>query len=207
MSIDVEPLRQRVVRLLISPTVRRINFSIMTRRIQGSGFAQIAVRLDPMLRGRNRLDVTVATQAANVGASYRTNVNHFSFPRANFGTTPAEQMTIVHEATHALLDFTRSTNRAIDDEAAAYIAGAMFMRYSMQDPTLGQTQGVFAAAGAIANAMIPNPAAPLGGIRGWDDEPPAPLLARLRQAVVGSPTYTFLNAHRDVRYVNAGVPR
>lgn len=194
---------------MISPAVRRLNFSVMGHVITGQNFGQVAVRLDPMSHSRNRLTVAVGALPAHAGAMYIPARNRFVFANANVGNSAPDRMAIVHEATHAVLDLHSSRNSAIDDEATAYIAGALYQQFMNEVTWSASSPRVFVAAAAIAQAMYPiRPGTP-GGLTllPYSDSPPAPLLAALRAAIIASPAYVHLNRHREMHYGNDGIPR
>jgi hypothetical protein len=72
-------------------------------------------------------------------ARYSADLNAMMFSREDYGSKKVkEEFTIVHEATHAIFDlFANSTNErtlAIDDEAAAVLAEALYIRLCDKPP-------------------------------------------------------------------------
>jgi hypothetical protein len=68
-----------------------------------------------------------------IEAEYQTTPNAMVFLRADYGGTPAEEQTIVHEAVHAALDLSVKRGKlvtlSIEDEAAATLASAFYIKY------------------------------------------------------------------------------
>src|SRR4030095_10804716 len=72
-------------------------------------------------------------------ARYDIDANTMLFSREDFGTSKvSEEITIVHEATHAIFDlFAKSKDDrtlSIDDESAAVLASALYIRLCDKNP-------------------------------------------------------------------------
>src|SRR5262249_21293560 len=110
----------------------------------------------------------------NADATYDPATNTFDFPSASYGTSPFQRGAILHECTHALRDALgarirtspnpkdpKLTTRALSEEAAAFLAGALFQIYDTTPPggtpaTPSWAQGtdVFAVAHTLAVKLV-----------------------------------------------------
>ncbi len=88
---------------------------------------------------------------AGTGAAYHAGRNAIVVPRADYGTGARECRTLVHEATHAMFDYYRTRIGAWVEEAAAYIAGAIYFRFVLGAPLTGD---IFIAADGIAGRIL-----------------------------------------------------
>ena len=123
-------LRQRVGNILMSKPCQRINISVDRVNVNGSGFSYVALAV------LNTIKFAVGELPANSEAQYSIGFNTFRFPHAGYGVGGAnaafERQTIVHEATHAVIDAT-SSNRSVlkmTHEMAGLMAGALYNAFS-----------------------------------------------------------------------------
>ena len=160
-------LRDRLMNLLMTGPVLRIDFTLDPFRVEANGFNQVwaALAMDGM--GFKTIDAVVGTLVAGAGAEYKTDLNSFVFPNEQFGLTPEEQGEMVHESVHALLDikgFYMAWGRMppwptfIGDEAAAYVAYALYMRYAYPGRATG-SHPIYDIAFRIADAIKNRPGA------------------------------------------------
>ena len=91
--------------------------------------------------------------------------------------------------------------RAVDDELCAFVAAGLFNIYSAANPHLGPfpyaapAGSIFATAHGVAMSVQGNAGYAI-----------SPTVAHpLRQAILASPTYTFLHAHPSHSYANNGL--
>jgi hypothetical protein len=115
-----EDLKKRVINILRSPACMRIQFTFAGSTVMGYGYGYVA---DVMEQGGIRIGI------ANTGG-FTANYDHrdktpiFVFSDPAMVSSPDGRATIVHEATHAVIDAVRM-GRSInygDNEVAAYIA-------------------------------------------------------------------------------------
>jgi hypothetical protein len=98
-------------------------------------------------------------------------------------------MSLVHESTHAMQDAELSGKkvRGVDEEAAAFVAGALYIIYSgsSYSPAPGGAHPAFAIAQGIAQSISGNP--------GYAIDPT--VMAPLRAAILADVTYQFLSTN------------
>ncbi|MEJ1158892.1 hypothetical protein [Prosthecomicrobium sp. N25] len=124
--------RAVIVKTLLSQAVQRIDFSLSTISIDGAAYRALA-----SLVAANEIGVVVEAQDKGVGASYKVSSNDISLS-PHFNDADVMQLSyLVHECAHAIHDIygasgidTRRGSRTYttnsEDEAAAYIAGALY---------------------------------------------------------------------------------
>jgi hypothetical protein len=119
-------LLQRIVGILNSDPVQKINFSFRKVRVSGSDYGFVALA---MVGKASKVKYNFSV-IAGAAATYQPANNTFSFPSAGYGASSAfERMTIVHECTHAVIDAKRSSLGSIpqlDNEISAFIGGGLF---------------------------------------------------------------------------------
>jgi len=137
-------LANTVARILRQPGLRNMGFDLNGLCVTGQRFAMVAKAI---------ADGSIACEAVDsfkpqVGplapgmvtvARYDSDADTILFSRENYGTSEVrEELNIVHEATHALFDlFARSKfdrRLSIDDESAAVLASALYIRLCNKDP-------------------------------------------------------------------------
>jgi hypothetical protein len=203
-AVELSALRARTQQLLMSPASQNIDFYWGGNHVSGSTFVYIAVALASRPNTRRGISFVVRPQPPNVGASYQPANNTVEFPTIGFGLSdPWEKMSIIHEMTHAVIDEISPgrRTRAVHDELCAYTAGALFNIYSAGNPHAGPypftpaPDSVYSAAHGVAMSIQDS--------RGFAI---SPVVANpLRQAILASPTYTYLHAHPNYSYSNNGV--
>lgn len=122
---------EKIVAILNEPATARINFRYDGVPVYGSGYATIATAIENdhvhvrLLRGQR---AARAMRALGV-AAYNKTSDTFFVSGADFldTTTTPKKALVVHEMTHALLDYHRSTMSQGKSEAAAYIAQMMYL--------------------------------------------------------------------------------
>lgn len=118
-------LRARIISLLLSPSVQRINFRLAKYRISGFGF-HVVIGLLRM----NAVGVVINTDVGSQAEAVYNNLDdNYYFPNGMYGMSLWEKMIIVHESVHAMIDAQGGGlyHRAIDNEAAAYVANALYV--------------------------------------------------------------------------------
>lgn len=129
-----------VTKLLRTPELAQINFKLGKLDVQGSRFRDVANAIDAgrikcwtvaefKSQGRDEL-----APGKIVEARYEIKTNAMLFSSADYGTNPGEDRTVVHEAVHAAFDLATAKGKtvqslSIDDEAAAVIAVAFYIRF------------------------------------------------------------------------------
>lgn len=115
--------------------VTGMRYTVVAQAIEAGRIACEAVDTMPMAPGQR---LAPGTQVA---ALYAPERDTMFFPREGYGQTSAyERTTILHEATHALFDVFAGGDDvrvlAIDDESAAVLAQAFYLRLAGEDDDL-----------------------------------------------------------------------
>ncbi|WP_342362182.1 hypothetical protein [Terrarubrum flagellatum] len=185
MATEFE-LRMLVYRTLLSPSAAKIDFALGSIHVDGAGFAGVAA-----LVAHGGIGIKVENQQTGEAASYNYPKNSLSFPLGYSGTSPDDREAIVHECTHALHDIWGGgrwwsergsiTTARTENEAAAYIAGALYLTYEAGSPvaTPSTLPVIFQLAYDIAGRISGQKSARVD----LRDE------MRLRQAIANDPVY------------------
>jgi hypothetical protein len=211
-NAQTQALRTMMSSLLMSDAAQQIDFYLDRLHVDGSGFSFVALALLPKPQGQHGFSIRVGHVNPNAEATYQPANNTFDFPTANYGTTPFQRSSIIHECVHALRDCFGGQLRtstglirtlSLSDEAAAYVAGALF---HINDTTPAGaptpsappwTQGdvVFGNAHTIAVKHWKT--------RGYAVDPSD--AKNLRDAIMNDPVYKFLKSNPKQTYTNNGV--
>jgi len=209
-AAELAALRDRISTILIGSACARIVFRLAGQHIRPGGFTVIGMSIGissgatPHGSARQRqMRVAVMPMPMHVGASYNAQRNEIQVPTASYGATVNERMCIVHESMHAVFDYHQIRMSAYLEEAAAYIAGAMYLRLTYS-PLIGS--GIFGVAEAIANDLtLPGPPGATVHLRPWTDTVTPAQQQRLIDAIRASPTYSGLShQHAGLRYRHDG---
>jgi hypothetical protein len=144
-------LKQRLIGLLRSPLVQKIDFFIGYMHISGAGYSRVA---DAVANGSIKL--FVGGVPAGAAAAFYPGDRFFRFPDGTYGLTRSDEADMVHESTHAIraLTYTRQSMMLIPDtqnEAAAYVADALYTLYSGSSNS--SPQPIFIKADQIAQSI------------------------------------------------------
>jgi hypothetical protein len=184
--------------VLISAPCQRIDVRFGAARVMGAHFSALAISLNGATPHRLREEVG---PTAGAGASYRVHPNRIRAPTGNFGVGTGayageERMSLVHEATHAVLDFQRqNVLTALEQEMVAYVAGALYNRYAGL-PYTNASDALWVAADRVAAGVAAQPGAMV---------PPSGDAAALRAAILADPTYVHLRRNPGLRWRNDGI--
>lgn len=202
-----EALRQRFADLLLGAEVSRIRFRYGAFELRPGGYVVIAASL--ATRGatvsaehadRRPMNVRVERMPDGVGAMYRARTNTIAVPSTDYGQSVAQRAAVVHESTHAIFDYNRVRLSALEEEACAYIAGAMY-RIMLHDVLGVAASAHFVAAQQIAEGLV----APHRLMRPYTDEVTTAQMQTLTAAIRASPTYADIAARRaSYRYRHDG---
>jgi hypothetical protein len=172
-----DPLRILMGSILMSDAAQKIDFYFDSFHVNGPGYQFVALAL--VNQGSRRMKIRIGHVQRGAGATYDPADNTFDFPTAGYASTPGdratipaarltailgERMTIVHECTHALRDALGGRlptsngpvrRRIPSDEAAAYLAGALFYIFDSGSPAAPPwaSDPLFGAAHALAVKM------------------------------------------------------
>jgi hypothetical protein len=154
-----EILRAKLLNLLLTDAVRKIDFVFGSFHVDFGGFMSV---WSMVATGGIDVDVQPLSEKDAAGG-YNYPTNKFLFPDEGFGTTPDQQSVLVHESVHAMRDVRYhggSEPRATwaEDEATAYVAGALFKLYTFPQARRS-TYPLFAQAYEIAGAVKDKPSA------------------------------------------------
>jgi hypothetical protein len=130
-------LAATVIRVLSHPLVMKINFELNGLLVTGMRYQVVA---QAVRSGKITCEVGSDRDpnlpaGSVIAAEYNPNLDRFVFPREDFGASSgSEKIKILHESTHAIFDcYSDSSGTsilAIDDEAAAFLASALFLQLS-----------------------------------------------------------------------------
>lgn len=205
-----DALRGLMGKLLMSPAAQKVNFYLDRIHVDGSGFSFVALALLPKPGGPRGFSIRVGHVSPGAEATYQPANNTFDFPSANYGTTAAQKMSIIHECVHALRDvhgakLRTSTGplatRSLSDEAAAYVGGALFHILDTTPDGASPTSPpwvadpVFGLAHAIALKMMSQP-----GLAVTPQDAKA-----MRDVIMHDPVYSDLKSNPRQVYGNNGV--
>jgi hypothetical protein len=137
-----EVLRDTVISVLGSPDLLPIGFELNGLCVTGMRFLMVREAVVSKITCEIGIKKTPGDQLPSgsvARAQYIPWEDQFRFPRETFGQhIDPEKVTIVHEATHAIFDLYAATKddrvAAIDDEAAAFLAAALYSRLAQVSP-------------------------------------------------------------------------
>jgi predicted ribosomally synthesized peptide with SipW-like signal peptide len=201
---ELAALRERFAQILTGGQCARIAFHYGNVHIRGGGYCVIGMSLGtapahPHGRGEHRrMSVRVARLREHHGAEYRSRTNEIVVPRADYGVPLTERMAIVHEATHAVLDYYRTRLSAVDEEAVAYIACAMYIAMENRDyPAVSEV-------GRISMEIARGLTGATATLASWTDTVTQEQQDRLTQAIRESPAYAHIRRRPHMRYPHDG---
>lgn len=141
-----------------------------------------------------RIGIKLGPVLAGAGAEYGNGENAFTFPNAAVFTSQTGKKFVIHESVHAMQDVAGGMlfsergsifTKEAENEAAAYVAGALFEIYSGVTPS--SKIGVYVQAAAIADSIKNKPNA---AVDTKDSDV-------LRLLVCAHPVYIFSKSHVD----------
>ena len=124
---DIE-LNGRLIKILMSLPRFQINFWLNNIRVAPIEFTDLFNRL--LYQDINISINPKKLEKAHANAIYSKPDNTFYFRAYDFGTWPHERAVMFHECVHASQDLQKANNYALQEEAAAYVAQLMYMRYA-----------------------------------------------------------------------------
>jgi hypothetical protein len=216
MATNTDALRSTIGQILMSNAAQKIDFYLDNIHVNGSGFSYVALALVSKPSATSGLSITIGKMNPHAAATYDPLTNTYRFPRANYGGTPFERMTILHESVHALRDSMgrtiptgtgRAVTRAVSDEAAALVAGALFFILDAGPTSASDTTPTWAQSSVFSNAMslalqILQDSKPLGcDVKKVNSVG----LDAIKDAILNSPTYRHLKSNPKEVYDNNGV--
>ena len=130
---------QIVANVLLSRAAQKIDFYLGGIHVDGEGLKEVVSLVHTRLFLNYGVGVVRKDPEPGVGASYNEGSNTISFPTdPNFGYTGVTRMHVVHESIHVMHDIyanrvwsqrgSKFTTRS-ENEAAAYLGGALFTLY------------------------------------------------------------------------------
>jgi hypothetical protein len=204
-------IRTKLGELLMSPAAQQIDFYLDRFHVDGSGLSYVALALLSPPKPGHGLFIRVDRMPPNREAQYLSATNTYLVPSANYGATPFQRMTLIHESVHALRDAAGrkvrtttglSSTLALSDEAAAILAGALFYIFdntpvgtTPTTPSFATGTGVFGVAFQLALKMRTQ----MGFAVNPQDA------KSLRDAVMNDKAYTSLKSRPKTTYPNDGL--
>ena len=137
-------LRARLILLLASLSVQKINFRLGPYHISGWGFHMVIGLLRTI-----SISVVIDPDAVAIGAEafYSHREDKFVFRNSKYGASLEEKGVLLHESVHALID--SRGHKKVEDEAAAHVAEALYILNS-KDYTRKEVDNLFEVAIDIA---------------------------------------------------------
>ena len=156
---NLPPVPQQVADFLLSEDgavtygLNKLDFTLARVRVDPTGYREIGHKIR---QGAIEVREVAPRPGSATRAVYTPAMNRLSVPAGLDLVTPgsaqiAAQATIVHEATHALLDYHRFTTSVALDEAAAYVAEQIYAmaRHRRQGSSDARAQAILSAAQAV----------------------------------------------------------
>jgi hypothetical protein len=203
-AAELAALRKRIARILIGGECARIAFQFGSVNFRSGGYAVVGMSIGTApahahAHGRHhQMGVQIGAMPDGVGAQYESRENVIWVPDVAFGATTRQAISLVHEATHAVFDYYRIRVTALEEEAIAYISGAMYGL--MRDAHYSTPSSIGAVALPIARALI-TPSSAAGPVaRTVTQAQRDQLISTIR----ASPIYRNLNLHPNRRYTQDG---
>jgi hypothetical protein len=168
---------ERLIKVLLSPSVSKINFSALGAAIAPQKMSRV---LAALVLGTVRIETSGAGMLAGSAASYTHSKNLYSFPHGNYGVSHVEQMHMLHESVHAAADLEGNwLSFYFDWEVVSYISGAIFHRLLSGGGPPTNWKDIFQVADALGQTVLTSPGARIDMADAW----------KLRQLIVNDPTY------------------
>ncbi|GEM_PF-4503326 len=170
-----QTIEESVLKILQSPAVSRLNFRLLGVEISGKAYLEIA---DKIIEGHfvvpDELDTELDKGAA---AQYSGRKNKFRFGSHRYGFREWDSY-VVHEATHAIVDYNKIQISKIDDEAVAHVAHTLYLRrVGFGFKSHGIVNKTWYAAVSVADSII------------RAREPDGALVKKLQETVRSDPDY------------------
>lgn len=121
-------LKENVIQVLESYEATLIHFSLFGVTVNGSGYKNVAKKI-----ADNRASVVKSSRMGNnIEGFYYDGSDIFKF-RHNQPNSRKWKSSVIHEATHALVDLKRIIISRVDSEVLAYTAQCIYLRRSNYD--------------------------------------------------------------------------
>lgn len=199
----------RMQTILMSDACQSIDFMYDGFHVDGSGFAAVALALAgaytmPLHTDKDALRVLAPRtawprsdqQRKGLTAMYAVNRNTFLIPEFTYAMQQlSEQQLIVHECTHCLFDMVSRRASEVNNEGAAYVAGAFFILNLGKRTSEGPTT-VHGVAESIARRLAAAPGATVTAAE----------MTAMRTAIFANPAYAELKKDPTRELVGNGVP-
>ncbi|MGH6943764.1 MAG: hypothetical protein ACREH6_06040 [Geminicoccaceae bacterium] len=185
-------IADEVAKVFFSARIARIDFRLGPLEVSPKRLHAVGKAI-----GGGRIKVAVASTGRLLSAAYSPHSNQMTLPSDQIGSVMI-QASILHEGVHALVDLFRCTNLTVlDDEAAAYLAEAIYLRAAHTWVSGdGAALAIYKAADALAKAHdLYNTRAVRLSSRD---------AAALRSAIHAHPAYSGIDVHQ--RTSGHGVP-
>ena len=148
-----QTIEESVLRILQSPAGSRVNFRLLGVEVSGKAYREIA---DRIIEGHfivpDEVDEDLRREGA--GAAYSGRQNKFRFAHHRFGFREWESY-VVHEATHAIVDYNKIQISKIDDEVVAHVAHTLYLRrVGFGFKSHGIVNKTWYAAVAVADSIV-----------------------------------------------------
>lgn len=118
-----EVLRQKVLDVLNEALTFQMNFVAPPIHVRGAGLNRVWAAVTA-----RRIGARVGPLPPNAAAMYDKRHNELVFMSSTVGNTYGEKAGIFHECVHAMADIEHTIARAVEEEAAAYVAEMIYFR-------------------------------------------------------------------------------
>jgi hypothetical protein len=154
--------KQLVVQILKSPAAKKIDFWLGSIHVNAVGLNLVVNAVNNGI-----IDLKIGPVNAGAAAMYGNRENAYTFPSTAVLSTPSGRTDVLHESVHAMQDVGGGKvisergsmfGTESENEAAAYVAGALFEIYS-GSKVPPSTLNVFVKAWSIAQSLQDTPGA------------------------------------------------
>lgn len=178
--------------ILTSNAAQRINFTLSFVHVDGKGLQAVADAIVAKLKNQNGVEISLGDATPGAAGSYNSATNRISVPTGFATQSWKSKQVLLHECVHAMQDIlgggsglnlrgARRLTLQVDNEAAAYVAGALYFIYG-SGRAYRTTHPIYLTAQQIAFKICDKPGA-------WVE--PADVFA-LRAAIKSRPLYANL---------------
>jgi hypothetical protein len=136
-------LGMRIIAVLMSSPAQSINFTLGSIHVDHAGFRSVVSEISNWIAGDEGIAVKWEKLDADTEASYNRFTKQYIFPYSFFGMVDFQKAAIVHESVHALVGLRHPITytakgplvvKATENEAAAYLAEALYLRFATALP-------------------------------------------------------------------------
>jgi hypothetical protein len=146
---------RRFYDVLLSDAAEKIDFTLRAIHVKGDDLISVTTHLWLASIGAPGITLDFGHVPAGGLAAYNYPGNFFKLPDTNYGQSAEDRSNILHESVHAMLDIKgppRAGRLYVTDEAAAYVAQALFFKFDT-GKHIPSAHPIFVKAVAIAKTI------------------------------------------------------